>query len=105
MVVFRDFQKFGAGVYGECGLNTEVLKHQIWHNLNKLLAMCRGTVYKGSQRILFIRVSFWSFVRGAWEHPKLSVVQPTPTSSHAGAQLPAYIGYWSSHWKFLNSKG
>lgn len=58
----------------ECVLNTEALKYQIWYNLNKLLATCGGAVYKGSQRILFIQVSIWSFVHGAWDHPKLSML-------------------------------
>lgn len=60
-------------------LDTEVLKHQNWYNLNKLLAT------RSFQRILFIPVGFWSGDRAAWGHPKLSVVQPTSSSNAIAA--------------------
>lgn len=71
----------------ECVQKMDALKHQIWYNLKKLLATCRGAVYRGSQRIFFIHVSIWSFVHRAGDHPELSMIQPTPTSSHAGARF------------------
>lgn len=77
-------------------LDTEVLKHQNWNNLNNLLAT------RSVQRILFLPV-----VSG----PVTVQHGVTPNSVWCNhhlltlLRLPALIRYWSSDWKFLISVG